>query len=107
MDGFRIREIRDVLTLDELKERVDTVDLLFNTIEVSAGGVEVRFICGNNLWLCWQNLSREAKAINVEEALLQIDISAFPLLGEIIEKMEPIEKLWKTSYEFEKDYLIW
>lgn len=49
MDGFRIREIRDVLTLDELKERVDTVDLLFNTIEVSAGGVEVRFICGNNL----------------------------------------------------------
>ncbi|XP_062127566.1 dynein axonemal heavy chain 3 [Drosophila sulfurigaster albostrigata] len=86
MDGFRIREIRDVLTLEELKERVDTVDLLFNTIE---------------------NLSREAKAINVEEALLQIDVSAFPLLGEIIEKMEPIEKLWKTSYEFEKDYLIW
>jgi len=35
MDGFRIREIRDVLTLEELKERVDTVDVLFNTIEVS------------------------------------------------------------------------
>jgi len=35
MDGFRIREIRDVLTLEELKERVDTVDLLFNTIEVN------------------------------------------------------------------------
>ncbi|KAH8333343.1 hypothetical protein KR067_000852, partial [Drosophila pandora] len=86
MDGFRIREIRDVLTLDELKERVDTVDLLFTTIE---------------------NLSREAKAINIEEVLLQIDVSAFPLLAEIIEKMEPIEKLWKTSYEFEKDYLIW
>ncbi|EDV95581.1 GH15699 [Drosophila grimshawi] len=86
MDGFRIREIRDVLTLDELKERVDTVDILFTTIE---------------------NLSREAKAINVEEGLLQIDVSAFPLLAEIIEKMEPIEKLWKTSYEFEKDYLIW
>ncbi|ALC43064.1 CG17150 [Drosophila busckii] len=86
MDGFRIKEIRDVLTLDDLKERVDTVDLLFTTIE---------------------NLSREAKAINVEETLLQIDVSAFPLLGEIIEKMEPIEKLWKTSYEFEKDYLIW
>jgi len=34
MDGFRIREIRDVLTLEELKERVDTVDLLFTTIEV-------------------------------------------------------------------------
>ncbi|XP_033238860.1 dynein heavy chain 3, axonemal [Drosophila pseudoobscura] len=86
MDGFRIREIRDVLTLEELKERVDTVDMLFTTIE---------------------NLSREAKAINVEETLLQIDVSAFPLLAEIIEKMEPIEKLWKTSYEFEKDYLIW
>ncbi|XP_036671579.3 dynein axonemal heavy chain 3 isoform X3 [Drosophila suzukii] len=86
MDGFRIREIRDVLTLEELKERVDTVDLLFTTIE---------------------NLSREAKAINTEETLLQIDVSAFPLLAEIIEKMEPIEKLWKTSYEFEKDYLIW
>ncbi|EDW73522.2 uncharacterized protein Dwil_GK16602 [Drosophila willistoni] len=86
MDGFRIREIRDVLTLEELKERVETVDMLFNTIE---------------------NLSREAKAINVEEGLLQIDVSAFPLLAEIIEKMEPIEKLWKTSYEFEKDYLIW
>lgn len=35
MDGFRIREIRDVLTLEELKERVDTVDVLFTTIEVS------------------------------------------------------------------------
>lgn len=34
MDGFRIREIRDVLTLEELKERVDTVDMLFTTIEV-------------------------------------------------------------------------
>ncbi|XP_030372078.1 dynein heavy chain 3, axonemal [Scaptodrosophila lebanonensis] len=86
MDGFRIKEIRDVITLEDLKERVDTVDMLFNTIE---------------------NLSREAKAINVEETLLQIDVSAFPLLAEIIEKMEPIEKLWKTSYEFEKDYLIW
>lgn len=54
-----------------------------------------------------QNLSREAKAINVEEGLLQIDISSFPLLADICERMEPIEKLWKTSYEFEKDYLIW
>lgn len=54
-----------------------------------------------------QNLSREAKAINVEEGLLQIDVSSFPLLAEICERMEPIEKLWKTSYEFEKDYLIW
>ncbi|TDG53310.1 hypothetical protein AWZ03_000125 [Drosophila navojoa] len=86
MDGFRIKEMREVLTLDDLKERVDTVDELFTTIE---------------------NLSREAKNINVEETLLQIDVSAFPLLAEIIEKMEPIEKLWKTSYEFEKDYLIW
>lgn len=35
MDGFRIREIRDNPTLEELKERVDTVDVLFTTIEVS------------------------------------------------------------------------
>lgn len=35
MDGFRIREIRDNPTLEELKERVDTVDVLFMTIEVS------------------------------------------------------------------------
>lgn len=54
-----------------------------------------------------QNLSREAKAINVEEALLQIDVTPFPLLTEINDRMDPIEKLWKTSYEFEKDYLIW
>uniref|UniRef100_A0A1I8MKN2 AAA+ ATPase domain-containing protein n=1 Tax=Musca domestica TaxID=7370 RepID=A0A1I8MKN2_MUSDO len=86
MDGFRVKETRDVLTLDELKERVDTVDELFDLIE---------------------NLSREAKAINVEEQLLQIDVSPFAVLAEIVEKMEPIEKLWKTAYEFEKNHLIW
>lgn len=37
MDGFRIKEMREVLTLDDLKERVDTVDELFTTIEVSTG----------------------------------------------------------------------
>ncbi|XP_075164298.1 dynein heavy chain 3, axonemal [Haematobia irritans] len=86
MDGFRVKETRDVLTLDELKERVDTVDELFDLLE---------------------KLSREAKAINVEEQLLQIDISPFASLAEIVEKMEPIEKLWKTAYEFEKNHLIW
>ena len=34
MDGFRVKETRDVLTLDELKERVETVDELFDIIEV-------------------------------------------------------------------------
>ncbi|XP_059216601.1 dynein axonemal heavy chain 3 isoform X2 [Stomoxys calcitrans] len=86
MDAFRVKETRDVLTLDELKERVDTVDELFDLLE---------------------KLSREAKAINVEEQLLQIDISPFATLAEIVEKMEPIEKLWKTAYEFEKNHLIW
>lgn len=35
MDGFRVKETRDVLTLDELKERVETVDELFDILEVS------------------------------------------------------------------------
>ncbi|KAM7358170.1 dynein axonemal heavy chain 3-like [Cochliomyia hominivorax] len=86
MDGFRVKETRDVLTLDELKERVETVDELFDILE---------------------NLSREAKAINVEEQLLQIDITPFTTLMEFVEKMEPIEKLWKTAYQFEKDHSIW
>lgn len=34
MDGFRVKETRDVLTLDELKERVETVDELFDILEV-------------------------------------------------------------------------
>lgn len=34
MDAFRVKETRDVLTLDELKERVETVDELFGIIEV-------------------------------------------------------------------------
>lgn len=50
MDGFRIREVREVLTLDDLKERVDTVDLLFSTIEVSSG--QGRCICSTNLDCC-------------------------------------------------------
>uniref|UniRef100_A0A1A9ZUF4 Uncharacterized protein n=1 Tax=Glossina pallidipes TaxID=7398 RepID=A0A1A9ZUF4_GLOPL len=86
MDGFRVKETREMLTLDELKERVETVDELFDMIE---------------------KLSREAKAINVEEHLLQLDISPFSALAEILEKMEPIEKLWNTAYEFEKDHQIW
>ncbi|XP_054732574.1 dynein axonemal heavy chain 3-like [Anastrepha obliqua] len=86
MDGFRVKETREVMTLEELKERVDTIDELYEIIE---------------------NMSREARAINVEEQLLQIDISPFPVLAEIIEKMEPMEKLWKTAYEFEKDYEVW
>lgn len=52
-------------------------------------------------------MSREAKAINVEEQLLQIDVSPFATLVEIVEKMEPIEKLWKTAYQFEKNHAIW
>ncbi|XP_037881601.1 dynein heavy chain 3, axonemal [Glossina fuscipes] len=86
MDGFRVKETREMLTLDELKERVETVDALFDMIE---------------------KLSREAKAINVEEHLLQLDVSPFAALAEILEKMEPIEKLWNTAYEFEKDHHIW
>lgn len=45
MDGFRIREIRDVLTLEELKERVDTVDVLFTTIEVSNLSLRIAINC--------------------------------------------------------------
>jgi len=35
MDTFRLREVRDVLTLEELKEKVDTVDGLTNILEVN------------------------------------------------------------------------
>lgn len=52
-------------------------------------------------------MSHEAKSINTEEHLLHIDISSFDVLTDIIEFMEPIEKLWKTAYEFEKNYQIW
>lgn len=35
MDGFRVKEVRDVLTLEDLKERVDTIDELYEIIEVN------------------------------------------------------------------------
>lgn len=34
MDGFRIKETRDVLTLEEMQERVQIVDEFFDIIEV-------------------------------------------------------------------------
>lgn len=85
-DAFRLREVRDILTLDDLKEKVDTVNAIYETLE---------------------KCSKEAKAINIDEQLLQIDISNFQTLAVIIEKMDPVEKLWKTAYEFEKNHEIW
>lgn len=54
-----------------------------------------------------QKCSREAKAINKDEHLLQLDISSFPVLQEMVEKMTPIEVLWKTVYQFEVSYDTW
>lgn len=86
MDSFRLRDVREVLSVEDLKEKVATVDGLMETLD---------------------NCSKEAKAINVDENLLQIDQSFFPILGEIIEKMEPVEKLWHTAYHFESCYEVW
>ena len=83
---FRLRDVREVLSVEDLKEKVNTVDGLMNILE---------------------ECSQEAKAINVDENLLQIDQSFFPILGEVIEKMEPVEKLWKTAYHFESCYEVW
>lgn len=49
----------------------------------------------------------EAAAIIVEENLLQLEITAFPTLDELNEKMQPIEQLWKTAYKFDKCHEIW
>lgn len=55
----------------------------------------------------FQKFGAEADAINVDENLLQLEITLFPTLQEMIEKMEPIEKLWKTAYKFDKCHEIW
>lgn len=86
MDSFRLKEVREVLSVDDLHERVETVDSLMIILEKS---------------------SREAKEINTDENLLQLDQSFFPVLTDMIEKMEPIEKLWHTAYEFESRYETW
>uniref|UniRef100_A0A336M3T0 CSON009294 protein n=1 Tax=Culicoides sonorensis TaxID=179676 RepID=A0A336M3T0_CULSO len=86
MDSFRLKEVREVLSVDDLHERVETVDGLMVILEKS---------------------SREAKEINTDENLLQLDQSFFPVLSDMIEKMEPIEKLWHTAYEFESRYESW
>lgn len=80
MDAFRLRDVREVLSLEELKEKVNTVDGLMQTLEVSFANFP-----GTNefssLFYFKQNCNREAKAINVDENLLQIDQSFFPILG--------------------------
>lgn len=86
MDSFRLKEVREVLSVDDLRERVETVNGLMEILEKS---------------------SREAKEINTDENLLQLDLSYFPMLQDIIEKMEPVEKLWQTAYEFESRYEVW
>ena len=55
----------------------------------------------------FQKSIKEADAINVDENLLQLDVTVFPTLHDMIEKMNPIDKLWKTAYEFDKCYEIW
>lgn len=54
-----------------------------------------------------QKCEREAVAINVDENLLQLEITAFPTLNEMLEKIEPIEKLWKTAHNFDSCFEIW
>lgn len=39
--------------------------------------------------------------------MLQIDQSFFPVLMELQEKMDPIEKLWHTAYQFDSKYEVW
>ncbi|XP_035775701.1 dynein heavy chain 3, axonemal-like [Anopheles albimanus] len=86
MDHFRTREIREMLSLDDLREKVDTVDGLMKILE---------------------DCSSEAKEINANENLLQIDLSFFPSLNEMIDKMGPIEKLWHTAYKFDTCHEVW
>lgn len=43
----------------------------------------------------------------MDENLLQLEITAFPTLLDMNEKMDPIEKLWKTAYNFDKCYESW
>ncbi|CRK99186.1 CLUMA_CG012500, isoform A [Clunio marinus] len=86
MDSFRLRDVRDVLSIDDLKEKVATVDGLMEILD---------------------KCTKEAKSINVDENLLQIDQSFFPILDEMIEKMEPVDKLWHTAYHFESCYEVW
>lgn len=35
MDSFRLRDVREVLSVEDLKEKVATVDGLMDTLEVS------------------------------------------------------------------------
>lgn len=86
MEVFRVREIKEFLSLEDLKEKCDTTDEHMEMLE---------------------KCSREAKAINRDENLLQLEVSSFPILAEMVEKMTPIEVLWKTVYQFEKNYEIW
>lgn len=54
-----------------------------------------------------QRCDGEAAAIKVEENLLQLEVTAFPVLDEMNDKMQPIEQLWKTAYKFDKCHEIW
>ncbi|XP_053695545.1 dynein axonemal heavy chain 3 [Sabethes cyaneus] len=86
MDHFRTREIREMLSLDDLREKVATVD---------------------GLMLILEKCSKEAREINSDENLLQIDQSFFPALTEMIDRMAPIEKLWHTAYKFDSCHEVW
>lgn len=55
----------------------------------------------------FQTCASEAAAINTDENLLQIDQSSFPILNELVEKMDPIEKLWQLWYRFDSKYETW
>lgn len=44
MDGFRVKETREVMSLEELKERVDTIDELYEIIEVSCATLYCRVV---------------------------------------------------------------
>ena len=54
----------------------------------------------NQLGLNLEAAKNELVQINAEEALLQFELSAFPLLHQILSLKDPYDKLWTTAYTF-------
>lgn len=107
MEVFRLRETKEFLSIDELREKCETSSSFVRTLEVRAdaihcSAIEIQFFLHSR-----QQCKAEAAAINIDENLLQLEVTAFPVLGEMLDKMQTIELLWRTAHQFDTCYEVW
>lgn len=81
MDSFRLRDVREVLSLDDLKEKVAMVDNLMDTLDVRVASYLNYFCSSFNLFLIdYRNVAKKQKRLMLMKIYCKLIYHSFPFL---------------------------